>query len=318
MAKFSAVLVIWLCASTVTAVRRRNALRYTPEAIKPYTDNHLAAPIRTEKSLNIADITSNSWMMNEQNLIQSALSRYVASATISSSASFVEAEFRKLGLDIHIDEFPSVAGDSQMARNIIGRVIGSSSESILIGAHYDSLPSVGPAPGADDNASGVSTLLSVAQALSGAKLKRNLVFVAFSGEEQGMLGSNHFVDTVAPSMNIVGAIILDQNGNPGKSGGIILESVGDTSDKLRIIDTLADSVDGEIRSVVVNHNGFGSDHVALSRAGIPAVLVIERDNMEFAQAYGHTSKDTIDNIDANFGSAIARTVEKAVVRLAMA
>lgn len=71
-------------------------------------------------------------------------------------------------------------------------------KTIIIGAHYDSRAeninnTYARAPGADDNASGVSALLEIIRILSPLNLKYNLEFVLFSGEEQGLWGSEHYV-----------------------------------------------------------------------------------------------------------------------------
>jgi Zn-dependent M28 family amino/carboxypeptidase len=71
----------------------------------------------------------------------------------------------------------------------------------MISAHYDSrmediYNSTARAPGADDNASGVSALLEVARILSNFGLDHSLIFVLFSGEEQGKWGSTHYADHI--------------------------------------------------------------------------------------------------------------------------
>jgi hypothetical protein len=71
-------------------------------------------------------------------------------------------------------------------------------KTIIIGAHYDSRAEIlnntnTRAPGADDNASGVSSLLELVRILSHLNLKLNLEFVLFSGEEQGLWGSEHYM-----------------------------------------------------------------------------------------------------------------------------
>lgn len=317
-------LVFVAIPSLTVGVSLRNTLGLRiKEAVQPYIDNNSAAPKAELGSLGVHLITPAKWDTFERDLLESATSRFSGSPSIDKAASFIESQFESLGLKVESDFFDSPAsGENSRTRNIIGRLQGSTDESILVGAHYDSLPTTGPSPGADDNASGVATLLSVAYALSSLPnpLKRTVIFVAFSGEEQGMKGSSHFANSLAPSLHIQSAIILDQDGNPGSSRALIYESVGDSKDKLRIIDTLAKSTDASISGgFVVNHNGFGSDHVPLTtEADIPSVLVIERENMQFAAKYGHTSKDTIDNIDPTYGSAIARTVLEATVRLAVA
>lgn len=81
------------------------------------------------------------------------------------------------------------------AKNVLGMVKGSGSKWIVIGAHYDHLGRMGPDalfPGANDNASGVAMLLSLAEYFSAHKPKHNLLFVAFAGEEAGLVGSEWF------------------------------------------------------------------------------------------------------------------------------
>lgn len=114
-------------------------------------------------------------------------------------------------------------------RNILGLLPGDSPEFkndfIVIGAHYDhvgygtSENSNGPVGyihnGADDNASGVATLLEVAQAwhASGERPKRSLVFALWDGEEQGLLGSKHFLaNPPCPVSAIKCAINMDMVG----------------------------------------------------------------------------------------------------------
>ena len=100
---------------------------------------------------------------------------------------------------------------SSQAFNVAGRLVAEPKDGkklpgvIVVGAHYDHLGCGGRhslAPhadeahvGADDNASGAATLLEVARELAAKKseLRRDVVFVAFSGEEMGVLGSAHFV-----------------------------------------------------------------------------------------------------------------------------
>ncbi|MBX3227529.1 MAG: M20/M25/M40 family metallo-hydrolase [Labilithrix sp.] len=97
------------------------------------------------------------------------------------------------------------------AFNVAGRLVAEPKDGkklpgvIVVGAHYDHLGKGGrhslaphsnePHVGADDNGSGAATLLEVARDLAARKteLKRDVVFVAFSGEEEGVLGSAHFV-----------------------------------------------------------------------------------------------------------------------------
>lgn len=82
------------------------------------------------------------------------------------------------------------------ARNVLGWVKGKSSKWVVVGAHYDHLGRMGSDaifPGANDNASGVAMMLSLADRFSKNKPKYNMLFVAFAGEEAGLVGSEWFV-----------------------------------------------------------------------------------------------------------------------------
>ncbi|MGH9952165.1 MAG: M28 family metallopeptidase, partial [Nitrososphaeraceae archaeon] len=86
-------------------------------------------------------------------------------------------------------------------KNIACEKPGSTNNTIIISAHYDSRMedinnSTARAPGADDNASGVSALLEVARILSNVSLNHSIIFVLFSGEEQGKWGSTHYADYI--------------------------------------------------------------------------------------------------------------------------
>jgi Zn-dependent M28 family amino/carboxypeptidase len=113
------------------------------------------------------------------------------------------------------------------AANVIGILEGSDpvlkNEAIVIGAHYDHLGHGGAgslAPkqgevhhGADDNASGTAGVLEMAHLLSAEKPRRTIVFIAFSGEEEGLLGSNYYVNhPVVPIENTIAMINMDMIG----------------------------------------------------------------------------------------------------------
>src|SRR5204863_6452979 len=111
-------------------------------------------------------------------------------------------------------------------------------EAIVIGAHYDHLGRGGEgslAPregdihhGADDNASGVAGVLELARifAANRKNLKRTLVFIAFSGEEEGLLGSNYYVNhPVIPLANVAAMVNMDMIGRL-KDNKLIVGGVG--------------------------------------------------------------------------------------------
>ncbi|WP_044401130.1 M20/M25/M40 family metallo-hydrolase [Lacinutrix sp. Hel_I_90] len=95
-------------------------------------------------------------------------------------------------------------GDSTITgTNVIGYIDNKAENTIIIGAHYDHLGLGAEGSlhrgetaihnGADDNASGVAVLLNLAEKLKTKNTNNNYVFITFSGEEMGLLGSNYFV-----------------------------------------------------------------------------------------------------------------------------
>lgn len=101
-------------------------------------------------------------------------------------------------------------GKQHAYRNVIGYLPGSdpdlADEYIVLSAHYDHIGKDGAKifNGADDNASGTSTVIGLAYELAVLKPKRSILFVAWSGEEEGMLGSKFYVsDPLLPLDNAV-------------------------------------------------------------------------------------------------------------------
>jgi hypothetical protein len=115
------------------------------------------------------------------------------------------------------------------SRNVIGVLAGSDErlreQAVVLGAHLDHLGRSGDSiyPGADDNASGVSALLEIARALAAlpTRPRRTLVFAFWTGEEEGKLGSGHYVRHPAwPLERTTAYLNLDMIGHPWLPGEI--------------------------------------------------------------------------------------------------
>jgi hypothetical protein len=139
-----------------------------------------------------------------------------------------------LAVDVVRNEVP--------AYNVVGVLEGSDpvlkNENIVIGAHYDHLGRGGEGSlaartgeihhGADDNASGTAGMLELARVFSAQRprLKRTLVFIAFGGEEEGLLGSSYYVDhPPMPLANTVAMINMDMIGRM-KDRKLVIGGVG--------------------------------------------------------------------------------------------
>jgi hypothetical protein len=143
---------------------------------------------------------------------------------------------------ITLDVSTNIVRRESAAFNVIGILPGSDpklkDETIVIGAHYDHLGHGGEgslAPregeihhGADDNASGTAGMLELARLFASQELRprRTIVFMAFSGEEEGLLGSNYYVNhPIMPLTNTVTMINMDMIGRM-KDNKLIVGGVG--------------------------------------------------------------------------------------------
>ncbi|HET7287395.1 MAG TPA: M20/M25/M40 family metallo-hydrolase, partial [Pyrinomonadaceae bacterium] len=216
------------------------------------------------------------------------------------------------------------------AHNVVGVLEGSDpvlkNESIIIGAHYDHLGRGGEgsgslAPkageihhGADDNASGTAGLIELARIFGAQrpKLKRTLIFIAFGGEEEGLLGSNYYVNhPFTPLTNTVGMINMDMIGRM-KDRKLVIGGVG-TAKEWR--DLIATEKSFEL---TLNEDGFGpSDHSSFYGKQVPVLFFWTGTHNDY-----HKPSDTWDKINYNdeakilsFVARIVRDIDGADKRL---
>ena len=161
--------------------------------------------------------------------------------------------------------------------NVVGLLPGtdpsSAQETVIIGAHRDHFGRQAGLvfPGADDNASGTAVMLEVARmfAESGLTPKRSLLFVSFSGEEQGLLGSRLYVDH--PSRPLAKTVAMINVDHAGVGNGRL--TVGVTGlDKSHAADAAEHAGIGD----TVDLFGFfpGGDHVPFKEAGVPTITIV--------------------------------------------
>ncbi|HRH68046.1 MAG TPA: M20/M25/M40 family metallo-hydrolase [Flavobacteriales bacterium] len=160
------------------------------------------------------------------------------------------------------------------ARNVLGHVKGKGKKWIVIGAHYDHLGHMGPDamfPGANDNASGVAMLLSLAEHFAKNKPKMNILFVAFAGEEAGLAGSDWFiVDRPIDLGKIRLMLNLDIMGT-GDEGITVVNATARQAE----YDALVKINDDKKYVPQVKSRGpaCNSDHCPFVKRGVPAIFV---------------------------------------------
>jgi len=194
------------------------------------------------------------------------------------------------------------------AKNVIGFLDGNDTtlknEVLVIGAHYDHLGYGGEGsgslrpdtiaihPGADDNASGTSGLLELAQLFSNQRdrLKRSILFIAFTGEELGLLGSGHYVKH--PTIPLESTVTM-----------LNLDMIGHLNNRLLIVDGVGTSPGFDSLARVhnldsafilkLNKDGFGpSDYSSFFSKQIPVLNLFTNIN-----EYYHRPIDTYDRLN---------------------
>jgi hypothetical protein len=191
--------------------------------------------------------------------------------------------------------------------NVVGILPGTDpaqrEEAVLIGAHYDHLglggeTSLAPArygeihPGADDNASGVAGVIGLARAFAEAGgTRRTLVFVAFAGEEMGLLGSAHYARSPAlPLEHTVTMLNMDMIGRL-RSNRLYVFGV-DTGKEFRGL--LAAANQGTALDLVFGGDGYGpSDHTPFYAKDRPVLFFFTGPHLDY-----HRPTDTPDKINA--------------------
>ncbi len=215
------------------------------------------------------------------------------------------------------------------ARNVAGLLRGRdasvSDEVVIVGAHFDHLGygrfgSIGgPAargklhPGADDNASGVATVLELAAyfAHGEARPRRSILFLAFAGEEMGLLGSRHYVEhPLFPLAQTVAMVNCDMVGR--STNGSLMVGGGGTASGLRaLVDTANAS-----RGLAIRHNPGGaapSDSLPFFRKKIPVLFFFTGVHDDY-----HRPSDTADKIDYAAHERVSLLVRDTVASIANA
>ncbi|MEO7538603.1 MAG: M20/M25/M40 family metallo-hydrolase [Pyrinomonadaceae bacterium] len=202
------------------------------------------------------------------------------------------------------------------AHNVVGILEGNDpqlkNEAIVIGAHLDHLGRGGSGSlaansteihhGADDNASGTAAIIELARRFASAKdNKRTLVFVAFSGEEEGLIGSKYYVgDPAFPLDKTVAMINLDMVGRL-TNDKLNIGGLGTASEFKALIERM--NTDDGLRmrvakqepkfNLALNDDGFGpSDHSSFYGKRVPVLFFFTGTHVDY-----HKPSDTADKIN---------------------
>lgn len=203
-------------------------------------------------------------------------------------------------------QFDSTKKVKTQGMNVIGIIRGNDpvlrDEAVVVGAHYDHLGYGGRNAldsskaihyGADDNASGTAGILELAEYFASNKssLKRSVLFMAFSGEEEGLFGSQHYTKEPLMSLEKTQAMInMDMVGRLNDSSILIVEGIGTSPVWKDLINSFDESKPFKLR---FKPDGVGpSDHSPFYRKGVPILFFFTGLHKDY-----HKATDTKEKIN---------------------
>ena len=251
--------------------------------------------------------------------LQNMGTRYAPSRGNLRAADYIKEALTSSGIkNVIFDEFSyydDETGSYEMSRNVIASKPGirTPEKIVLIGAHFDSvsrsaedgrisiLDKENPASGADDNGTGIATVLAAARILAPQKFDRTLRFVAFSAEEGGIYGSSHYAaESARKNEDIVAMINIDMIGYVDQEPEDIDIFANEKS--VWLLDAITDHASVYAPELfifrIINDRYDGSDHGPFWYNGYPAVCFME--DYYPSNRFYHSPKDTLDTINFPF------------------
>ncbi len=183
---------------------------------------------------------------------------------------------------------------------------------VLVGGHLDGVgtdPDGAVYPAANDNGSGVAVTIEVARVIASQRdrLRAGVIFVAFAGEEEGLRGSEQFVQKTLNSpyrpQNLAAYLNLDTDGCCG-------DELAASEESFALHARLAAAA--ERHGVPFTYGGGSSDHATFVRRGVPAVLLSWSDFSTI-----HTARDTVESVEPWRLRAVGVVAAQAVLELAL-
>lgn len=252
------------------------------------------------------------------------------------AAAYLEKGFKNIGLEPkgtegflqaftvskptnpHEEAVIGTDGEGVTGRNVIGFLDNGSDHTIVIGAHFDHLGMGNEGSlhrgeaaihnGADDNASGTAALLALAKLMKQKKHNSNFLFIAFSGEENGLWGSNYFVKNPTIDLSKVNYMInMDMVGRLNEERTLAINGVG-TSPSFP--DAIAQANTDSLK-IVTSESGVGpSDHTSFYLQDMPVLHFFTGQHEDY-----HKPSDDADLLNYDGLLTIVRYIERLVDQL---
>jgi len=297
--------------------------------------------LATEKGTAQSTFSAEKFMKHDTYLASDKLEgRLVGTKGNNEAAAYIKKHFKKFGLKKFNNDYyqpfkvfikPNInkmKSDSVTTQNVVGYIEGSDEslkkEYIVIGAHYDHWGWGGTGSGskkkdtlaihngADDNASGVSALLSILEEFHNKKIstKRSIIFISFSGEEEGLLGSKYFVNHLPVDKNSVKVMInMDMVGRLNDKKELYMGGAGTFPGGVELMKKLGEG--SGLNPIVFAGDVGGSDHVTFYKNDISSVGLHTGGHPQY-----HTPEDDSNLINSKGAVLVCQYIYNALTAIA--
>lgn len=198
------------------------------------------------------------------------------------------------------------------ANNLIGYIDGKNNDSVVvISAHYDHLGKVGQTifTGASDNASGTAMMMTLMKYFSQNQPKYRIFFMAFAGEEAGILGADYYVNHPLFPMNKIKFLVnLDIMG-AGDQGIQVVNGKIFSKQFKNLVDI--NSKNNYLREVKIRGESCNSDHCPFYLNGVPSFFIYTLGGKGFY----HDPNDRVENLDLNYSERVYKLLRDFIEQL---
>ena len=270
----------------------------------------------------LVELVSTSRLRATVETLAALHTRHTFSPNIGPAADLIAGEFTAAG-------YPDVVRlpwtrNGHTADNVVCTKPGTSGSGriAILCAHYDSRmetlsDSTTRAPGADDNASGVASILEIARLLRGVDLLDTVRFIAFSGEEQGLWGSSAYADAMqAAGVDVHRVINLDMVGRPPADGSVVVER--DVGNVVAGNDAASQDFGAVMAAAAADYTSlpvklgpiYSSDYMPFEAKGYVTIGAYEG----VGNPHYHSTTDTPDTVDDDYLTAVTRMTMATMLR----
>ena len=301
--------------------------RKRPAAAEYTSPPPVAAKVADPAIVSLVSAVDAALLANSVKSLAHFPTRHSLSPHNVEAAKWLRDQFVALGYtDVALHDF-TIGGVTR--HNVVCTKHGSTNPTkyILVGAHYDSRMSdlsdiTASAPGSDDNGSGSAALLELARVLKAVDTPCSIRFIAFSGEEQGLIGSTAYADSIhAVGLDVRLMINLDMIGFPEDAAHPTIIVERDLGNAVAANDAASQADAGQMVVAAATYTSlktklgpiYDSDYMPFEHYGYVCVGAFDGAD---GQPFYHSTTDTPDKVNGAFHAEVVRLVAATIVTLA--